>query len=162
MRANVSERANSSTPENGMPGEGQSCLKSVVQQFEAVQPLRQSCPNYEIEIREDHPSEQIRKKKSLFAKLFRFFGRKGEKSQRRKNTKQRNDRAYCSDPRFDKDFSDKADEEVTGRLSAPSAILPEEFAINRQWAHLDVRHPICGRPAHPPSFECSTQIDNMV
>ena len=155
MRANVSERANSSTPENGMPGEGQSCPKSVVQQ-------RQSCPNYEIEIREDHPPEQIRKKKSLFAKLFRFFGRKGEKSQMRKNTKQRNDRAYSSDPRFDKDFSDKADEEVTGRLSAPSAILPEELAINRQWAHLDVHHPVCGRPAHPPTFECSTQIDNMV
>ena len=154
MRADVSERANSRTPENGMPGEGHGCPKSLVQK-------RQSCPNYEIRIREDDPPEQIRKKKSLFAKLFRFFGRKEEKPQRRENPKQRNDRAYFSDQRFYEDLFEGAVEEVAGRLSAPSAILPEESAIDRQWAHLDIHRPTCGRPAHPPSFECSTQIDNM-
>ena len=137
------------------PTEGQSCPKSYMK----AEPGLGTDPissNFEVAISTD-------KKKSPFGRFLDFLrgkGRDGNRKQKRKPS----DPAYRSDPQFDRQQSAPEDGVIPlNRSSAPSGLLGTEFALNRQWAELDVNRPSpnSNRPEFPPAIARSTDFENI-
>ncbi len=139
------------------PTERQSCPKGYMESEPdpgfAKDPI---ASNFEVSISTD-------KKKSPFGRLLDFLRGKG-KVRNRMQERKPYDPAYRSDPRFDRRPSVPEDGTLpANRCSAPSGFLETEFALNRQWAELDVNRPSqnSNRPEFPPVISRSTDFENI-